>query len=130
MTEEIRYKIKVVRGAFTNTDFLDIFGAKKVENFDDEWIELDELLVNLDEVKQLQKLMVQHYNGKTDPWYMDGYEINNKNNMIVAFGADDGESGKIFLFERTNKNKIKEVQQYGISKGIPSEQMDFGDIGF
>ena len=50
--------------------------------------------------------------------------------MLVVFGTDDGEGGRIFMFDRGNKNKIDEISKYGISKGIPAEQMDFGDIDF
>lgn len=61
---------------------------------------------------------------------MDGYAIDNKDQLIVAFGADDGEDGRIFEFSRNDAAAIEEVNAYGISKGIPKEQMDFADTDF
>ena len=40
------------------------------------------------------------------------------------------EGGRIFEFRRDEIDKIKEVVEYGISKGIPKEQMDFHKIDF
>lgn len=74
--------------------------------------------------------MVRHYDDQKNPWYMDGYKEDNKDDLIVAFGADDGEGGKIFQFWRDNEGAIKEVVDYGLSKGIPKEQMDFDKIDF
>jgi hypothetical protein len=128
---EIIYKMRVIRGAFTNTDILDRLGAKMVENLEgDNWISIDEVLATLDDINEMQKSMTKHYDDPNIPWYMDGYEENNKEQMIVAFGADDGEGGKVFQFKRGDQDKIKEVADYGISKGIPKEQMDFDQIDF
>ncbi|MEK7154169.1 MAG: hypothetical protein AAB792_01290 [Patescibacteria group bacterium] len=74
--------------------------------------------------------MVKHYNDPNVPWYMDRYQVDDKNQIIVAFGADDGEEGRIFQFERNDKNEIKKAVDYGVSKGIPKEQMDFDRVDF
>jgi len=123
--------MRVVRGAFLDQSILDRLGAKTIENLErDVWISIDEVPATLDQVKEMQKQMIKHYDDPNIPWYMDGYKENDKNDLIVAFGADDGEGGKIFQFRRDDKDKIKEVVDYGISKGIPKEQMDFYKIDF
>jgi hypothetical protein len=128
---ETKYKMRVVRGAFMDPGILDRLGAKTIENLErDVWISIDEVPATLEEVKEMQKQMIKHYDDPNIPWYMDGYKENNKNDLIVAFGTDDGEGGKIFEFKRDDKDKIQEVITYGISKGIPKEQMDFDQIDF
>ena len=127
----VRYKMRVIRGAFTDPTVLDQLNAVIIEKYDrDEWISIDEVVVTLDEVEQLQKLMIKHYDDPDVPWYMDGYQVDDKNKMIVAFGADDGEGGRIFQFDRRDKNMMQIVAKYGVLKGIPAEQMDFGEIDF
>lgn len=58
---------------------------------------------------------------------MDGFTVDNKDEIICVFGADDGENGKIFIFERDDKKAFQEVKFYALSKGIPEEQIDFLD---
>ncbi len=127
---ETKYKVRIVRGAFIDTTALDKLGAKTVEKFDDNWIGLDEMVVDLEQIKELQKGMVKHYDDVSVPWYMDGYGVEDKNNLVVAFGADDGEGGKIFQFRKDDTGALKEVVKYGIGKGIPKEQMDFNEKAF
>ncbi len=125
------YKMRVIRGSFVDSSLLDKLGAKTIEKLDrSEWQSIDELVVSLEQIKELQKDMTRHYDDKTIPWYMDGYSPEDKNDMIVAFGADDGEGGKVFQFRRDDKKAVEGVIEYGISKGIPREQMDFMDIDF
>jgi hypothetical protein len=126
-----KYKMRVVRGAFTDPIILDGLGAKMIEKLErSEWQSIDEVIADLDQVKEMQKNMTRHYDDKDIPWYMDGYGVENRNEIIVAFGADDGSGGKIFQFIKDDKKAIDEVVKYGISKGIPKEQMDFMDIAF
>ncbi len=127
---ETKYKIRVVRGAFTDTTVLEKLGAKTIEKFDDNWIGLDEVVVDLEQIKELQKGMVKHYDDVSVPWYMDGYGVGDKYNLVVAFGADDGEGGKIFQFTKDDTKAISEVVKYGMGKGIPREQMDFNEKTF
>ncbi len=128
---ENKYKMRVVRGAFKDVGILDKLGAKTIEKLKrDAWISVDEVLATKEEVKELQKQMVKHYDEANIPWYMDGYKENNKDELIVAFGADDGEGGRIFEFRRDDREEIQNVVDYGISKGIPKEQMDFDQIDF
>ena len=123
--------MRVIRGSFVDSSLLDKLGAKTIEKLDrSEWQSIDELVVSLEQIKELQKDMTRHYDDKTIPWYMDGYSPEDKNDMIVAFGADDGEGGKVFQFRRDDKKAVEGVIEYGISKGIPREQMDFMDIDF
>src|SRR3989344_8794821 len=101
---ESKYRMRVVRGAFEDKSMLDRLGAKTIEKFErDEWESIDELVANLDQIKELQKNMTHHFDDKSIPWYMDGEGIEDKNDVIVAFGADDEEGGKIFQFRRGNK---------------------------
>ena len=131
MMELGKYKIRVVRGAFIDPNILEKFGAKPIEKLErSEWQSIDEVIVDLKELKELQKNMTRHYDDAGVPWYMDGYSIQNKNDIIVAFGVDDGEGGRVFKFSRDNKDAIAEAVKYGINKGIPKEQMDFIDIDF
>lgn len=126
-----KYKMRVVRGAFVDPSKLDELGAKTIEKLDrSEWQSIDEVEADLEQVKELQKNMTRHDDDESMPWYMDGYGVDDKEDLIVAFGADDGEGGKIFQFSRNDKNATDEVVEYGISKGIPKEQMDFMDIDF
>lgn len=125
------YKIRLVRGAFIDPSLLDKFGATVIEKLErSEWQSIDEVVVGHEDIKELQKNMTRHYDDTEIPWYMDGYKINDRNNIIVAFGADDGNGGKIFEFERNDDRMIAEVVEYGMSKGIPKEQLDFLDIDF
>jgi hypothetical protein len=129
--EPKKYKIRVVRGAFVDPDLLDELGAKTIEKLEHGgWESIDEVVVDLGRIKELQKNMTRHYDDTVVPWYMDGYDAKDRNKLVVAFGADDGEGGKIFKFLRNDKREIGEVVKYGISKGIPKEQMDFADIDF
>lgn len=128
--ESKTYKLRVVRGAFLDPRILDDLKAVTIEKLDrDEWQSIDTLKASLTQIRNLQKQMVRHYDDPT-PWYMDGYSVMDKDDLIVAFGADDGEGGKIFLVRRTDTKAIDEVIRYGIQKGIPKEQMDFLEIGF
>lgn len=123
--------MRVVRGAFVDPNVLDVFGVKVIEKLErDVWISIDEVIVTLEQIKELQKQMIKHYDDVNVPWYMDGYKEDDKNELIVAFGADDGEGGKIFEFRRDDAEEINKVVEYGISKGIPKEQMDFNQINF
>ena len=126
-----KYRMRVVRGAFLDPKILDNLGAKMIEKFErDEWIGIDEVVADLNQIKELQKAMVKHYDDTSIPWYMDGDGVEDKNDIIVAFGADDNEGGKVFQFRKDDKKSIDEVVGYGISKGIPAEQMDFMDVKF
>ncbi len=123
--------MRVVRGAFTDPSILEKLGAKTIEKLErSEWQSIDEVIADLDQVKEMQRNMTRHYDDNDIPWYMDGYGIENGNEIIVAFGADDGVGGKIFQFIKDDKKAINDVIEYGISKGIPKEQMNFMDIEF
>lgn len=124
-----KYKMVVVRGSFVDIAVLDAFNPVCIEKYEnDNWLGLDELVITLDEIKMLQKSMIHHYDNPKIPWYMDGHKVEDTNQMIVAFGADDGEGGRIFQFKREDELEVGKVVEYGVSKGIPKEQMDFGGI--
>lgn len=128
---QTKYKMRVVRGAFKDPSVIIKLGFRVIEDLPgDDWISIGEVTTTLDQIKEMQKQMTKHYGDPNVPWYMDGNKENDKDDLIVAFGADDGEGGKIFQFRRDDRDKIKEVVEYGISKGIPAEQMDFHKIEF
>lgn len=126
-----KYKIRVIRGAFIDKSLLDSFKPVLIEkDSDPDWQSIEEIIVEMEDIKKLQESMVKHSLNSKAPWYLDGYEENDKDKMLVAFGSDDGENGKVFIFSRSDVDKIKEVQDYGVSKGIPANQMSFGEIDF
>lgn len=125
------YKIRLVRGAFINPKILDPYNPKVIEKVDrSEWISIDKVTISLESIIKLQKEMIRHFDNPNIPWYMDGYNVKDKDEILVAFGADDGNGGKIFNFKRNDTSSIDEVIKYGISKEIPKEQLDFLDIDF
>ncbi|HCU01813.1 TPA: hypothetical protein DIC62_03405 [Candidatus Nomurabacteria bacterium] len=124
------YKMRVVRGAFVDQSMLDKLGAEILEKLKSEWISIETVTCDLEQIKELQKNMINHFNDQTIPWYMDGYGVMDKDDLIVAFGADDGEGGRIFQFRKDDSDMINKVVTYGVEKGIPKEQMDFMDISF
>ncbi|HBP00699.1 MAG: hypothetical protein UY41_C0018G0005 [Candidatus Moranbacteria bacterium GW2011_GWE1_49_15] len=126
-----KYKIRVVRGAFINPVMLDSLGARTIEKLGcSEWQSIDEVVCDMEQIGELKKNMTRHFDDSTVPWYMDGYGVEDVDEVIVVFGADDGEGGKIFEFRRGDQESLSEIVEYGISKGIPKEQMDFMDISF
>ena len=128
---DVKYKIRVIRGAFVDPSVIDRLGAVLIEKINDpEWQSIDELVVDLDQIKELQKSMIKHSVSDKAPWYLDGYEVDNKDKLIVAFGSDDGENGKIYELDRNDKDTRLEIINYGISRGIPKDQMSFADKDF
>lgn len=117
------YTIRIIEGSLQDTSVLK--NKKVLEELNDNWIRIVQIDANLDQVKVIQKLMIKHYEDSSVPWYLDGYEKNDKNKIICAFGADDGEGGKIFLFDRDDKKMYERAKNYGVSKGIPLRQMGF-----
>jgi len=122
-----KYTIRVIEGSLTNPALLNKLNRNILEELNDKWIRIVQVNATLSEIKQIQKLMIKHYDNTNIPWYLDGYEMDNKDKIICAFGADDGNKGKIFLFNRSDKLAYKKVKDYGLSKGIPLEQLDFLD---
>jgi len=123
--------MRVVRGAFVDPSLLDKLGSNVIEKLADSvWQSIEKVELDLDQVKELQKNMTHHFDAQMIPWYMDGYGLEDKNDKIVAFGADDGEDGKIFLFTIEDNKTIDKIVKYGVNKGIPQEQLDFMDIDF
>ncbi len=120
----------MVRGAFQNPDILNDLDAKTIEKLDNDWISIDEVVTGLDGIRKLQQDMTRHYNDPNVPWYMGGRGVEDESDIIVAFGGDDGEGGRIFEFQADDKKAIQETISYGESKGIPTEQLDFMEVKF
>lgn len=126
-----KYKMRIVRGAFMSQSVIDALNSIILENLEgSEWQSIDIVVCSMEQIRELQEVMVRHFNDNTAPWYMDGYNVDDNSEIIVAFGIDDGENGKIFRFDKNNKRAVDEVIEYGIKKGIPANQMDFMDISF
>lgn len=125
-----KYIIRVVRGAFVKPEMLDRMESQLVEKLEGDWQSIEKVVADLEQTKELQRNMTKHYTDVKIPWYMDGRGIDSKDDMIVAFGADDGEGGKIFQFKKDDKVQLSQCVEYGVSKGIPREQMDFMEVEF
>jgi len=120
-----KYTMQIVKGALVDPEALSKFNPKVSETFDDsEWGCLLEVELSLEEIKEVQKNLTKHYEGPI-PWYMDGKLVDDENEIIVAFGADDGFGGKIFIFDKHDKENYQKMLKHGIIVGIPEEQINF-----
>lgn len=119
-----KYAMRIVEGSLLDSKSLDQFNPKKLEYFDDKWKNLLGVDLTIDEIKEIQKMMIKHYEG-SESWFMDGHTAGDPDEIICAFGADDGEGGRIFKFRRNDKKAFQEAKKYALSKGIPEEQFDF-----
>lgn len=119
------YTMWIVEGSIDDQKYIKKFSHTVGEDLGDlNWGHLIEAKLSIKDIKELQKHMVRHYEDLV-PWYMDGVSVDDSNIVICAFGADDGEGGKIYLFNKNDKKVYEQVIEYGVSKGIPREQMDF-----
>ncbi|MDO8496259.1 MAG: hypothetical protein Q7S43_03245 [bacterium] len=119
-----KYTMRIVEGSLLDPKSLDQFNPKKLEYFDDKWKNLLGVDLDLGSIKETQKIMTKHYEGP-EPWYMDGHLVGDPDEIICAFGADDGEGGRIFKFRRDDKKAFQEAKEYALSRGIPEEEFDF-----
>ena len=124
LQNDIKYRITIVEKSLISiskiTKYNPIFGDK----IDDEWGRFIFITLSLKEIKDVQKLIIKHWKEQTVPWYMDGYQIGDKNKIIIAFGADDGNNGQIFIFNKTDKKECAKFKKYGLSKKIPYDQLN------
>lgn len=97
--------MRVIRGAFIDPKMLDKLGAKSVQKLErNEWQSIDEVIIDLEQIRKLQNNMIRHYDDTIVPWYMDGYGIKDKNDIVVAFGAEmEREEKFLDLREKTKK---------------------------
>lgn len=118
--------MRVVEGALIDKSCIAGFPQKVLQIFaeDPNWNQLLEVTVPFSQIKEIQKAMIKHYEGPS-PWYMDGWLASDKDTVICAFGTDDGEGGKIFVFRRDDKKTYQEITDYAVLKDIPKEQIDF-----
>ena len=63
-------------------------------------------------------------------FYFQIKSVDDPDEIICAFGADDGEGGKVFKFRRDDKKAFQYVKEYALSKGIPEEEIDFLKIPY
>ncbi|OGK29536.1 hypothetical protein A3B02_02325 [Candidatus Roizmanbacteria bacterium RIFCSPLOWO2_01_FULL_42_14] len=118
------YKIILYSGSLTDQKVLNLYPHKvKRQLKNPNWGNVVEVYVNQDQLKDIQKAMVKHYTGP-EPWYASGQNLN-ADEAICAFGADDGENGKVFIFHFDDMDAYRRVLKYGESKGIPRKVMDF-----
>ena len=125
--KEQLYSMNIIKGSLLNARILNKFKPVIIEKWDDEpeWIALIRITCTLNDANHIKKQMVKHYENDKIPWYMDGWELNNMNERVVIFGYDDGSRGKVFLFNVKDKRNYNACIKYGLSKGIPKEQLDF-----
>jgi len=124
MTSWSKYRMTIIEKSLVNKASLNKYKPKKGKLIDKEWGHYIYVVLTIKEIKKVQTMIVNHWKGEEAPWYIDGYDINDKNEIIIAFGADDGNKGKIFQFNIKDKKANKKFIQYGLSLGIPLEQLD------
>ncbi|MFC1598742.1 hypothetical protein ACFL2U_01915 [Patescibacteria group bacterium] len=119
-----QYKICLFVGSLIDNACITDLPQHIIKPANDNWGNLIELEVDLDKIKEIQKNMVKHYSDPV-PWYLDGQLIDDEKQRICAFGADDGQGGRIFKFNKKDLDKYQEVIDYGLSVGIPLKEIDF-----
>lgn len=77
---------------------------------------LNDVLVNKKQIEKLGEYL------NDDPWYMHFWQSGN-DDVIVVF------KDKIFRIKYSNKTTWREAVEYGKSRGIPEEQLDFATRG-
>jgi isopentenyl-diphosphate Delta-isomerase len=122
------YTMRIVEGSLMGKSVLDGCPQKVLQKLEESenWGNLIEVELSFEKIKEVQKEMIKHYE-TPDPWYMDGFLKDDNDVIICAFGADDGEGGKICVFNRNDRDAYEKVLNYGVSKGIPKEEMSFLD---
>lgn len=123
--DEQRFRINIYKGSLKNFDVLKdcrIIEKKTLENTNR--IEELNLICKLKTIKKIQKVMINHYEDST-PWFLYGNRLHNDDIKVCAFGYDDGENGKIFIFNKDDKTKYGELINYAKSKGIPEHLIVF-----
>ena len=122
------FKIQLYSGSLLNNDILNLYPKKVIEKSPNKnWGELIEVTIPLNDLSKIQALMVKHYEGP-EPWYLNGCGVNESKKILCAFGKDDGNNGKIFVFDSENLMEYTKILQYGLSKNIPFKVMDFMEI--
>lgn len=120
--------VRVVEGSLVDPSILNDYPNKVSAKLDNpNWGNLIEVEIPFGQLNLIQRSMTKHYSGPA-PWYMDGWVKDDKDHVVCAFGADDGENGKVFVFRRNDKDAFGEVVKYALSKGIPKDQMDFLEV--
>lgn len=126
-----KFKITVYENSLLDKSILTSLNPVIIEKaHDDEvtqrrWGDLVEITVSLSDLIIIQKNMVYHFEGP-EPWYTYGYSINDIDKIVCAFGIDDGNNGKVFIFsKKRDKNIYEDIIKYGEEKGIPKDVMDF-----
>jgi len=118
-----KYIMSIVENSLIDKTILNRYKYSKGEFLNNRWGYIINIILNLKEIKKFQKVMINHFDDPS-PWYMDGYNIKNHNEIIAAFGVDDGNNGKIFIFDKRDKKACNEFKKYGLSKDIPIEELD------
>lgn len=119
------YKIYIYRGALIDQACLNGLTVKVLKTSKNpNWGDWMELIVNKNQLRKIQENLIKHYTGP-EPWYTYGFKSDNLNEVIVGFGGDDGENGKVFEFTRDDEITYQKMVDYGVSKGIPDWVMDF-----
>ncbi|NLC31065.1 MAG: hypothetical protein GX765_03370 [Candidatus Moranbacteria bacterium] len=126
-----KFKITVYDNSLLDKTILTKFNPIIVRKaHDDEltqkhWGNLIEIVVSLSDLNLVQKNMVHHFDGP-EPWYTYGYSMKDNDKIVCAFGADDGNNGKVFIFSKNkDKNIYEDIIKYGEEKGIPKDVMNF-----
>jgi|GEM_PF-4917625 len=126
-----KFKITVYENSLLDKSILNNFNPIIIEKAHDDqvtqkkWGDLVEISVSLSELKTIQENMIHHFEGP-EPWYTYGYSTTDNDKIICAFGADDGNNGKVFIFSKNDDKEIYEnILRYGEERGIPKDVMNF-----
>lgn len=122
--EEI-YRVRIIEGSLLDLEVLNDSPFSFGKKFDNPvWGRVIHAELSLAKIREVQKRMIKHVNDLS-PWYMDGFLVEEPDIVICAFGIDDEEGGRIFIFKRSDREAYLECKQYGIAQGIDEDKMDF-----
>ncbi len=104
------YNGTIVKNSLNDESFLKNVEVKKTYQMED-WL-LHDVVVNEGQIEKLGQYL------KDGPWYMHFWQPD-KDDVIIVF------KDKNFNIKYSDKATWTEALQYGRSKGIPEEQLDF-----
>ncbi|HUC96493.1 MAG TPA: hypothetical protein VMR16_02385 [Candidatus Saccharimonadales bacterium] len=120
------YSVGLYEQALINKSILKDLNVKRLINrVDPRWGDFIKVDLSLRQIREIQNVLIKHYDDASIPWYLVGSDLNDKKELIVAFGADDGDGGRLFQFRKDDIDKYSEVVRYGIAKGIPESVINF-----
>ena len=106
------YRGTIVENSLRDKKVLD--ELRIIKKYQDEDWTLHDVIVSGEKISKLSDSLVD------GPWYMDFWKEDGSEGIIVF-------KDKSFIIKSSDKSTWKEAIEYGKSKGIPEEQLDFMD---